>query len=270
MLILSTLSKSSLVGISFPELKAAVKVYNVQFDKKRYNHNHDSKGRFCSGNGAGGGSGKSLDKSGKSVIMESAVKKPITQITDETINKVPYVKIDGYTAEQCAESQRQHMELLKCSRDYNDCKKVAFFLDSNMNRNKLVKDTDDKLKFGEMYGTNLACWKGMPKHWYMSKDLVITTKDDFISDITKSMSEWGEGSRAQVHIDWGKSKGSHYITAKYIDGKIEFYDYQNGKAVNIAKSITKWDEESYLSPWFMRIDDKEFSENVLSAVKSRG
>ena len=37
----------------------------------RYNHNHDSKGRFCSGSGAGGNSAETLDKSAESGIIES-------------------------------------------------------------------------------------------------------------------------------------------------------------------------------------------------------
>lgn len=38
----------------------------------RYNHNHDSKGRFCSGSGAGGNSAETLDKSAESGIMRES------------------------------------------------------------------------------------------------------------------------------------------------------------------------------------------------------
>lgn len=38
----------------------------------RYNHNHDSKGRFCSGSGAGGNSAETLDKSAESDIINLA------------------------------------------------------------------------------------------------------------------------------------------------------------------------------------------------------
>lgn len=59
-------------ALSMKELRAAVRNYNEQFEEKRYNHNHDSKGRFCSGSGAGGGSENPLDKSHKSGIINLA------------------------------------------------------------------------------------------------------------------------------------------------------------------------------------------------------
>lgn len=40
-------------ALSMGEIRAAVRNYNEQFEEKRYNHNHDSKGRFCSGSGSG-------------------------------------------------------------------------------------------------------------------------------------------------------------------------------------------------------------------------
>lgn len=45
----------------------------------RYNHNHDSRGRFASGGGGGsaGKSGKKLDKSGKSGIIETEQQKAL-------------------------------------------------------------------------------------------------------------------------------------------------------------------------------------------------
>ena len=51
-------------ALSMKELRAAVQ-------EQRYNHNHDSKGRFCSGSGAGG-SAKGLDKSPESGIIDLA------------------------------------------------------------------------------------------------------------------------------------------------------------------------------------------------------
>ena len=50
-------------ALSMSEIRAAVR-------EQRYNHNHDSKGRFCSGSGAGD-SAQGLDKSPKSGIIES-------------------------------------------------------------------------------------------------------------------------------------------------------------------------------------------------------
>ena len=116
----------------------------------------------------------------------------------------------------------------------------------------------------------LVCWKDNKPLWYLNDDMVITSKNDFKDDIKKYMSEWGEGSRAQVRIQFTNQGDGHFITAKYIDGKVKFYDYQNGKVVNITKSMKKWSDDPDHCFWFMRIDNKEFNENIISAVKSRG
>ena len=55
-----------------------------QFLELRYNHNHDDKGRFCSG----GGGGNSLDKSGKSDIMKDSSDNLI-KITQKNIDSIP-------------------------------------------------------------------------------------------------------------------------------------------------------------------------------------
>lgn len=54
-------------ALSMSEIRAAVM-------EQRYNHNHDSKGRFCSGSGESGSSAKPIDKSGESgKIRESGI-----------------------------------------------------------------------------------------------------------------------------------------------------------------------------------------------------
>lgn len=117
--------------------------------------------------------------------MESAEKKPITQITDETINRVPYVEISGYTAEQCAELQKQHRELLRDSRDNNNCNETAFVLKSNMTRGEPIYGTDDKIEFGEMYGTNLTVLHNHPRNSSFSyNDLYFFCKTDQVRTLT--------------------------------------------------------------------------------------
>ena len=175
--------------LTLPEMRAALEKYAEQRGNgQNYIKGKDGKfegSRPGSGSGSASGAGKGIDKSPKSAIMESEEKKPITQITDEAVNNVPYVQIEGYTAEQCAEIQRQHKELLKCSRDYNDCKEVAFFLDRNMYRNKLVKGTDDKLEFGEMYGTNLTVLHNHPRNSSFSKiDIAFLLDNDNVKTLT--------------------------------------------------------------------------------------
>lgn len=57
-------------ALSIKELRAAVRKYNQQFEETRYNHNHDSKGRFCSGSGAGESTENGVDKGRKSGIIK--------------------------------------------------------------------------------------------------------------------------------------------------------------------------------------------------------
>ena len=67
-------------------------------------------------------SGDSVDFSGESGIIEETSKKPVTPITDSSIERVPKVEISGYTDEQCGFIQKQHKELLEYSRQNNDNK----------------------------------------------------------------------------------------------------------------------------------------------------
>lgn len=59
-------------ALSIKELRAAVRKYNQQFEETHYNHNHDSKGRFCSGSGAGESTENGVDKGRKSGIIDLA------------------------------------------------------------------------------------------------------------------------------------------------------------------------------------------------------
>ncbi len=75
-------------ALSMGEIRAAVRNYNEQFEEKRYNHNHDSKGRFCSGSGSGGSSEKSLDKSPESAYNDSdETSIPITKASINAVKK---------------------------------------------------------------------------------------------------------------------------------------------------------------------------------------
>lgn len=107
-----------------------------------------------------------IDKSAKSgIIINEQSKKPITKITDKAIENVPKVKIDGYTDEQCDLIQQNHKELLKYSRDNNDCKEIAFVMDNSMGSRKVFSGSDDKLDFGnELYGKDLFVMHNHPRN----------------------------------------------------------------------------------------------------------
>lgn len=132
----------------------------------RYNHNHDEKGRFCSGRGGGRfSSEKSVDKSEKGDIIKENGKKSITPITDSSLNNIPNVSIDGYTSEQCTEIQKQHKELLDYSRKNNDNKEIAFVFDSELKNRKEFKGEDDILDFGSaLYGKDLLVMHNHPRN----------------------------------------------------------------------------------------------------------
>lgn len=154
----------------------------------RYNHNHDEKGRFCSGVGGGRVPVRNdIDNSGGSgIIKESSKQKPITEITDKAIENVPNVKINGYTDEQCAEIQKQHKELLKYARDNNDYKEVAFVFDDTLQVHKEFKGSDDKLDFGSsFYGSDLLVMHNHPRNSsYSNTDLIFFGSNSNVKTLT--------------------------------------------------------------------------------------
>ena len=114
--------------------------------------------------------GESVDKSGGSGIIEENSKKAITPISDKAIERVPGVKIHGYTDEQCIFIQSQHKELLKYSRDNNENKEVAFVFDSDLNNRKEFTGSDDKIEFGNsLYGKDLLVMHNHPRNSSFSK-----------------------------------------------------------------------------------------------------
>lgn len=166
----------------------------------RYNHNHDSKGRFASGSGGGGianmtklysnGGAKpkeGVDKSGESgIIRESSKPKPITEITDKAIESVPKVNISGYTDEQCAMIQKQHKELLEYSREHNDNKEVAFAFDGSLESRKEFMGSDDKIDFGRgLYGSNITVLHNHPRNSsYSVTDIIFFGDNSNVKTLT--------------------------------------------------------------------------------------
>ena len=153
----------------------------------RYNHNHDSKGRFASGSGGGGSAKKSVDKSDESgIIRESSKPKPITEITDKAIESVPKVNISGYTDEQCAMIQKQHKELLEYSREHNDNKEVAFVFDGSLESRKEFMGSDDKIDFGRgLYGSNITVLHNHPRNSsYSVTDIIFFGDNSNVKTLT--------------------------------------------------------------------------------------
>ncbi|MGN1481794.1 minor capsid protein [Porcipelethomonas sp.] len=129
---------------------------------------------------------KQVDNSGGSGIIKESSKKPITAITDKSIEKVQNVNITGYTDEQCKFIKSQHQELLKYSRDNNDNKEVAFVFDSNLSNRKEFIGSDDKLDFGSsLYGKDLFVMHNHPRNSsYSFNDVVEFIANDSIKTLT--------------------------------------------------------------------------------------
>lgn len=159
--------------------------------ENRYNENHDPKsGRFTSG-GSSGGVLLGEHELSEDVRLDSANQdnsKPITQITDAIIDKVPLVSITGYSVEQCAEIQRQHQELLRYSRKNNECKEVAFVFSNNidLSSRKEFIGTDDEtiLNFDSFSGDVFVMHNHPRNSSYSYADIVEFVGNDRIKTLS--------------------------------------------------------------------------------------
>lgn len=131
---------------------------------------------------------ESVAKSGKSGIIKEKSKKPITQITDKAISRIPKVDIEGYTEEQCLEIQKQHKELLKFSKEQNENKEVAFVLKNDVSKmiTEPIKGTDEKIDFGSaLQGKDLFVMHNHPRNSsYSLNDIIEFIKNDGIKTFT--------------------------------------------------------------------------------------
>lgn len=129
---------------------------------------------------------KSLTNAADSAIIEETNKKPVTPITDKAIERVPKVKIIGYTDEQCGYIQEQHKELLDYSRKNNDNNEVAFVFDSDLKNRKEFTGSDDRLDFGgALYGKDLLVMHNHPRNSSFSlNDIIFFWNNDNIKTLT--------------------------------------------------------------------------------------
>lgn len=122
--------------------------------------------------------GNDLKSGGKSGIIKENSKKPITIISDNSIKRVPFVHINGYTDEQCEKIKEQHKELLEYSRDKNKNNEVAFVFNGDLSVRKERTGTDDKLEFkDELYGKDLFIMHNHPRNGSFSITDLMFFKD---------------------------------------------------------------------------------------------
>ena len=112
--------------------------------------------------------------------------KPITPITDKSIEKVPNVTIRGYSAAQCDTIRSEHRELLKYSRDNNNGNEVAFVLKNGLTNRKVFTGTDDSLNFGSsLFGSDLFVMHNHPRNSsYSDTDIAFFLSNDTVKSLS--------------------------------------------------------------------------------------
>ena len=121
----------------------------------------------------------------KAAIGEKS-SKPITLITDKTIEKVPNVTIREYSAVQCDIIHSEHRELLKYSRDNNNGNEVAFVFRNDLTDRKIFTGTDDSLDFGSsLFGSNLFVMHNHPRNSsYSDTDIAFFLSNDTVKSLS--------------------------------------------------------------------------------------
>lgn len=129
---------------------------------------------------------RGLTSPAQSGIMEENNRKPITQITNSAIERVPVKPIAGYTEEQWLEIQRQHRELLEYSRANNEHKEIAFVFDRDLKNRREFVGKDDRLDFGNgIYGSNLFIMHNHPRNGsYSATDIAFMISHSEVSALS--------------------------------------------------------------------------------------
>lgn len=148
---------------------------NKKFAKARANEWHDRADKLAEKvKNAEDISPKAVAKSQKGDILKEDSEEPITPITDNAINRVWKVNVDGYTDEQCIEIQKQHKDLLKYAKEHNEGNEVAFVFKSDlseMTTEKPIKGTDKEINFGSaLHGKDLFVMHNHPRDSSVSFD----------------------------------------------------------------------------------------------------
>lgn len=121
----------------------------------------DGKGRI---------SNKPVAKSAESGIIREQDKKPITKITDQTINCVPKVSIPQYSEEELLFIQEQHKELLRVAKNENNSNEVAFVLKNNFKSKDVILGSETGVEFGTLSGRDLFVMHNHPRNSSFSFD----------------------------------------------------------------------------------------------------
>lgn len=114
----------------------------------------------------------------------------------------------------------------------------------------------------------LAAWETKPRFatlWISDPEIKRTTKDELKRDLSRQMEEWGDGSRAIIRTKKNGEEIGHVFTAKNIDGTIICTDAQPDPPIVVDLEGHIKDCEKDV--WFMRVDDRQFSDAIGDAVE---
>lgn len=93
------------------------------------------------------------------------------------------------------------------------------------------------------------------------KKISISNKKDVIDEITSA----GDGSRFYTHVNWKNSAGGHEFITTNIGGKLYVVDGQAGLVAEMGSKQAKgyYDDINYKNSFLVRMDDKEFNNDIL-------
>lgn len=109
---------------------------------------------------------------------------------------------------------------------------------------------------------------GWPEMWKGAHPVAMTGTDGetIKKRIEQEMASFGDGARAVVRVQWHERDYGHVFIAEQRDGKTWFVDPQSNDAAYEGWEFAISADGNYL----MRIDDKDFTELVLEAVRNTG
>lgn len=121
-------------------------------------------------------------------------------------------------------------------------------------------------------GSNgVAVWDA-PKFFWTDPDVrVVAKRAEFMETVGGSMSEWGDGSRAIVRLQWQRKYGGngHFIFARQVNGKTIFEDPQSGVVLDMAEKLKKTTTGKN-AMWVMRVDNRAVNDKITLAIKNVG
>ena len=187
------------------------------------------------------GKTKDLTNNVNSSIMNERGTKPITSITDDVIDKIPKVNIEGFTDEQNVFIQEQHKDLLRHSRDKNENKEVAFVFRKDLSDRFVVLGGDKDIDFTHVLpgkGDNLFVMHNHPSNSSFSDTDIAT----FIStDSIKHLSIVKNNGEIEI-----LSKSKLFDKSKaFTEFKRQYKKYvKTGTDAEIDKAVIKFIERS--------------------------